>query len=143
MTRTCNRSIAVAVLCLSTLVACGPDASRSPLGARQVPGTLTVVLTSPRADVGGISLILRGPGIATPAAVRVDQQLFLTDSAPGSNEVRLAVVGEHLSGPVIRFPVPDVNAVAAYSVDLVSVVDHANALQDDLAPYTARLVIQN
>lgn len=129
----------MALLCLSSLAACGPDAGSAALGAPEGPGTLTVSLTAPHPDVGAVGLVLRGESIGPPTLLDADHELYLIDAAE-DGEVRLAVFGNGLSGPLVRFSVPDVGTASSYSVKLLSVADEANNVRDDLSGYGVGLV---
>lgn len=104
------------------------------------PGFLTVSLTTSHPDDGAVSLVLRGTGIASPAATNDSNQLF-SIAGEADGELRLAVIGESLSGSLIRFAVPDVHQIASYTAELVEVADQSNELRENLEGY--RLVISD
>jgi hypothetical protein len=99
------------------------------------PGVLTVTFTTSHSDDGAVSLILRGKDIGKLESVSDDRQMFLVDGDASDGELRLALIGEGLSGTLIRFAVPDVNQIDAYKVELLEVADEANRLRENLRGY--------
>jgi hypothetical protein len=128
------------LMLLFVATACGDEARVSSVEVGPAPGLLTVEVTSPNTDDGAVSIALRGEGISSPAAANPENHLIALEVAPGSEEVRVAVLGYGVSGTLVQFRVPDVNRLDAYSVDLIEVADEANRPREDLTGYSVRVV---
>lgn len=136
---TMNRMrIVAAFVCVATLGACGDDASPLSQDA-PAPGLVTLQLSTPNADDGALSVVLQGDGIEEPVAVNASHQLFTTDD-PSSGEVRLALVGNGLSGGLVQFRVPDVTRLQSYTASLIQVADESSNLRSSLAGYRVGIV---
>jgi hypothetical protein len=95
------------------------------------PGTLTVRLTTPRADDGAIVFELRGQGDATPQLA--DTTMWMFTERVDSTLTRVVLVGDLVSGPLVTFEVVDVQR--PYTATLVQVSDRANAVRAQLQDY--------
>ena len=98
-----------------------------------VPGTLTVRLVAPDTDDGAIVVEITGPVPAaefTPAP-----QGAVVHARTNGNTARVAVFGSLGAGALVRFSVPDVNAVQQYSAKVVEVSDRGSALRSGVTGY--------
>ena len=98
-----------------------------------VPGTLTVRLVTPNADDGAILLELTGP--APAAEITAAGQGALVHTRANGNTARVAVFGSLGAGALVRFTVPDVNAVQQYSAQVIEASDQGSALRASLTGY--------
>ncbi len=126
---------AAALAALLPLGACDADEA-SPLGdGGPEPGTMVVRVTSPFGADGAVSFELRGPGVENVRATD-GVEVFATPLPDG---VRVAVVGEEVSGEMVRFDVPDLRMASEYEVRLIEVADTHNELRRDLSGYLMAL----
>jgi hypothetical protein len=117
-----------------SLASCGDGGGGGTEPTPPTPGALTVSLTTPNTGDRAIIVQITGPEIAGVEAGTAGYVVHSRATAPGT--VRAAVFGALGSGPLLRFQVPDVNGVAAYSASVVEVADASNALRE-IAGYTA------
>ena len=110
-----------------------PPPPPQPTAPVAVPGTLTVRLATPNADDGAIVFEITGPSPATDVAAAA-QGAFVHARANG-NTSRVAVFGALGAGALVRFSVPDVNAVQQYAAQVIEVSDRGSALRASVAPY--------
>lgn len=123
----------LAVLCLGGLAGCGGDGG--PTGPE--PGALVVNLTAPNADDAAILLRVIGVGITQVSASQAGTYLKVLQDG---NTLTAVLVGNLATGALMRFNVPDVNALGSYSATIVQVADEKNALRALLAGYALNLV---
>ncbi len=116
------------ILGLMAGFACSDD--ESPAGP--TAGTLSVTLTTPNIDDGGILFRVTGPDIVS---VSVTVPEYYTHVGQNADTLTIVVVGNVASGMLVGFDVPDVGAVASYSATVTQVADRANALRADLTAY--------
>jgi hypothetical protein len=98
-----------------------------------VPGTLTVHLASPNTDDGAILLEITGPAPATEITSPVQGALVHTRA--NANGSRVAVFGALGAGALVRFSVPDVNAVQQYGAQVIEASDRGSALRASVTGY--------
>ena len=128
---------------VALLVSCGggdgggtsrvPPPPPQPAAPVAVPGTLTVRLVTPNGDDGAIVFEITGPAPATE----------VTAAAPGAvvharangNTSRVAVFGSLGAGALVRFSVPDVNAVQQYAAQVIEASDRGSALRASVTAY--------
>jgi hypothetical protein len=126
------------------LSACGDGetASLDVAGPEPTAGILTVQLETPHPDDGAVMLALQGNGIERVEPVNEDHHLFVLDSdgSAATPVLRIALVGDELSGALIKFAVPDVQRVTEYYVELIQVADHDSRLRGDLSGYAASVM---
>lgn len=115
---------------LSVAVGCTNDST----SAAPQPGTLSIRLTTPRADDGAMTLEVSGAPIDNATAIDGSLRLF-TRQADGARLVA-AVVGALGNGAVVTLQVPDVGAAARYTARVLEVADRQNVLRTSLAGYT-------
>lgn len=136
-----NRTRAlVTLLCVLAFAACGDRETDALTELDARPGELVVTLASPHDDDGALRLVIRGEGLGEPVAMDPTHHLFASHSTSGEGGLSIAVVGSGLSGDLVRVPVPDLNQLDRYRVELVEVSDQSNRLRNDLAAYTASLM---
>ena len=123
--RTLRRGAAPAALvaCATLGLSCGGDGGPS---APPEPGPVTVSLTTPRTDDGALVLSLAGPGL-TAGAVSSASPSYVVHARASSGEVRVFVMGDITSGPLLRVTVPDPRAAASFQVTILDAADRANA----------------
>jgi hypothetical protein len=107
---------------------CGDDSG--PTGPEA--GILEVSLTTPNGNDAAIVLRLTGPGISQVRASDGDHYFHLVESGSG---VTVVLVGDLPAGGIVRFSVPDVEAVDSYSAAILEVADESNALRASLSGY--------
>ncbi len=107
---------------------CGDDPG--PTGPQG--GILEVSLTTPNADDAAMVLRLTGPGISQVRASEGGNYLHLVESG---SEVIVVLVGDLPAGGIVRFSVPDVEAVDSYGAAILEVADESNALRASLSGY--------
>jgi hypothetical protein len=130
MTRCRRRTLVAIAAALTLAIACGDDGPGGPTGP--ISGTLALNLTTPNADDAALVLRLTGPGITQVSAS--DPSTYLYSSQDGAT-LTAVIVGDLQNGSVLRFRVPDVNAVSSHSGTVLEVADEANALRGSLAGY--------
>jgi len=121
------------VLALVAVLSLGTACSDYSTGGAERAGTLTLRLTTPHADDGGVMFEVSGPPIDSAMAVNASLRLF-TRRAGGSRIVG-AVVGVVANGAVVTLRVPDVGAAAEYTARVLEVADRQNALRASLTGY--------
>ena len=98
-----------------------------------VPGTLAIRLVSPNTDDGALVLSISGP--APAADVTATAQGAVVHARSAGNTTRVAVFGSLASGALLKFSVPDVNAVAQYSAQVTEASDRSSALRTSVTGY--------
>ena len=126
---------AAGMVTLLAVMSCGPDA---PIGLPE-PGALVVSLATPHGDDGAVVFSLRGEEMGPPVALNPAHSVFVLSQDTDRGVIRIAVIGERLTGQLVAFDVPDVRRVKAYSATVVEVADHANLVRDELQGYQARV----
>ena len=96
--------------------ACSQDPTS---GSPPRAGTLTLRLTTPRADDGALVFEVSGPPIDSVVAAGAPLRLF-TRRADGSTLVG-AVVGDVANGAIVTLQVPDVGAARLYTARVIEV----------------------
>ena len=116
--------VTVAVLAAGLMIAaCGEDVT----GPEPQPGSLQVSLTTPATDDGAVLMTVSGENITNLRLVSAAHQLY---SRPGTgNSVRVIVVGDIASGPLVLFDVPDINRVERYLATVAQVASRDNVLR--------------
>jgi hypothetical protein len=149
------RRARVAALCGATLLAssCGggggdssptqpapqqPQPPTQPTAPVAVPGTLTARLVTPNTDDGAILLEISGPSAVADVVTPV--QGAVVHSRIDGNTARVAVFGSLAAGAIVRFSVPDVNAVSQYSAKVTDASDRTNALRTGVQGYQVTIV---
>jgi len=117
---------------LAGSLSCNPDITEQPPARPPEPGRLTVVLTTPRSDDGGIVLEIRGHATGTP--VRSDTAMFMFSERMDSALTRVVLVGNLRTGPVLWFDVSDTRQ--PYSATIIQVSDQANVVREHLQDYS-------
>jgi hypothetical protein len=98
-----------------------------------VPGTLTLRLVTPYTDDGAILLDITGP--APVAEIVATAQGGVVHARANGNTTRVAVFGSLGSGALVRFSVPDVNAVQQFSAQVTEASDRTSALRASVSGY--------
>ena len=110
-----------------------PPPSGQPTAPVAVPGTLTVRLVTPFNDDGAILLDITGPAPVTDIAAAA--QGVVAHARSNGNATRVAVFGSLGAGALVRFSVPDINAVQQYAVQVAEASDRASALRSSVTGY--------
>ena len=98
-----------------------------------VPGTLTVHLATPNTDDGAI--LLEITGLAPAAEITSPVQGALVHTRANGTSARVAVFGSLGAGALVRFSVPDVNAVQQYGAHVIEASDQGSALRASVTGY--------
>jgi len=128
MKQTNIAQVAIVAASLTLGLACGGD--DEPTGP--VSGTLVVELITPAADDGAIVLNIIGPNISDLDLVDQSSIMFWIEDA---SELRAVIVGGLAEGELLKFTVPDVKNVGAYTATVFEVADLTNALRSSLVGY--------
>jgi hypothetical protein len=108
------------------------------LSSRAVPGTLTVSLEMPAGvRAGGVTLTIGGTELGVPRSADRRYQVFVEGVT--SSSATIAVVGEHVFGPLVQVDVPDMTDLSAYTARIAEIVDDHNALLPNHEAY--RLIL--
>ena len=110
-----------------------PPPSGQPTAPVAVPGTLTVRLVTPFNDDGAILLDITGPAPVTDIAAAA--QGVVAHARSNGNATRVAVFGSLGAGALVRFSVPDINAVQQYAVQVAEASDRASVLRSSVTGY--------
>jgi len=110
-----------------------PPPSGQPTAPVAVPGTLTVRLATPFTDDGAILLDITGPAPVTDIAAAA--QGVVAHARSNGNATRVAVFGSLGAGALVRFSVPDINAVQQYAVQVAEASDRASVLRSSVTGY--------
>jgi hypothetical protein len=114
------RTGAIAIICAALLVtACSESFEPS------TSGQVTVNLSAAAGPGAAFRVMVIGDGISQPAVADPGDLLY---SFASSDTVKVAVIGEHSSGPLFRFSVPDGSRASSYTVVLLEVAGSDNAL---------------
>jgi len=100
----------------------GGDGPSGPSG----PGQLTVSVSTTGAGGAAFLLTVTGAGITNPVAANSGHLLYSNISG---NTLRVAVIGSHTSGALLRFRVPDLAQASTYNATLNEVAGSDNNLQ--------------
>jgi hypothetical protein len=110
-----------------------PTPPVQPTAPVAVPGTLTISLTTPNTDDGAMLLEIAGP--ASVAELTSPVQGALVYTRANGNSSRVAVFGSLGAGALLRFSVPDVNAVQQYAAQVIEAADRGSALRANVTGY--------
>jgi len=110
-----------------------PPPSGQPTAPVAVPGTLTVRLVTPFTDDGAMLLDITGPAPVTDVAAAA--QGVVAHARSSGNATRVAVFGSLGGGALVRFSVPDINAVQQYAVQVAEASDRASVLRSSVTGY--------
>ena len=109
---TTMRSVPGVLLLALAALSCG-DGGTGPGGNTPLPGALQVTLDTPHADDGALLFLVQGAPVTT---VSGGAGLTAYAHPVDSLTTRVVVLGAIADGPLIQLQVPDVNAVARYTV---------------------------
>jgi len=96
-------------------------------------GDLTVSYTGPSQTDGALLLLVQG-GPHTSVRAAGGQQV--ASASAGINITRVVVTGDLVPGDILRLSVPDVAAVASYSVRVEAAADRTTFALADPSSYT-------
>jgi hypothetical protein len=124
---------ATAIACAAFLAgACETgDGPSEPSG----PGQLRVNVSTTGNAGAAFLLTVTGAGITNPVAVNTGHLLYEYISG---NTLKVAIIGSHTSGALLRFSVPDVAQASSYNATLNEVAGSDNNLQSTSA-YTVTI----
>ncbi|MGK7313369.1 MAG: hypothetical protein ACN0LA_14135 [Candidatus Longimicrobiales bacterium M2_2A_002] len=128
---------AASILVLGT--ACDGD---DPVGPE--PGTLEVRLATPFADDAALLVRVTGPDLGLydggfHTQLAVDPGLYF-HPVWHTGGVTVVLVGDLAAGPLIRFPVSNVDRVASYTATVLQAADRSNALRESVGGYALTVV---
>lgn len=115
---------AVLFLAVALMAACSDG--RPTAGEAPSAGDLQVALDAGSGEMGAVQFDITGGEIGEIVAVHPEHALFTRRSSATS--VSVAIVGESLAGPLVRFEVPDVRAAGRYAVALIEMADRDNRI---------------
>ena len=118
----CSRWMAAAALGVLGAAACSGDSTSSP-----VPGTLDVLLTTPRSDDGAMVFEITGPAIDT--VLPINSSVVVYTRRLTASTVRGVAAGAIAGGALLVVDVPDVAAAGSYVGTVLQVANRQNALQ--------------
>lgn len=110
----------LATLSIVFLVTC-TDAVGPPPPPDTNPGTMLVELETPNGNDGAVLLFIRGSGIEAVNPTSASYRVFFRNSG---GVLRVAVVGDLQSGPILHLAVSNVNI--GFSGTVVEAADRAN-----------------
>lgn len=116
------------------LASCG--GGDNPVDAKPTPGMLTVSLSTPAQDDRAVMIAVSGPGIGTVVSASGAYALY---TKPEDTGVRVALFGPLVSGPLLRFNVPDTRHPQSYSAAIIEVATAANQLRAVGAGYAVTI----
>jgi len=117
------RVSALAIACATlAVVACTESFDGTgPSGSNQI----TVDVSAAGGPASAFRVMVIGQSISQPVAANSEDVLF---SFASNDTVRVAVIGEHSSGPLFRFTVPQGSLASSYDIVLIDVAGSDNAL---------------
>jgi hypothetical protein len=111
---------ATAIICAALLVtACRKEATGPS------SGQLTVDVSAAAGPGVAFQVTVIGEGITQPVVASPGDLIY---SFAAGDTLKVAVIGEHSSGPLFRFSVPDGSRASSYAVVLLEVAGSDNAL---------------
>lgn len=110
--------VAISIVILAT---CRDSVGPPPPPPPTDPGTMLVELETPSANDGAVLLFIRGDGIEAVSATSAAYTVFTRESG---GVLRVAVVGDLQSGPILLLEVSNVNE--GFSGTVVQAADRAN-----------------
>lgn len=105
-------------------------------GTGPAAGTLTVTLSSPHADDGGLLLTISGGPVDSIEA----PGHAVYSARPDANTLRLILSGQLASGAIARLHIPDTRQASSYRAELSQVAARSSYVQRDPGPYTVSLL---
>lgn len=129
---------AAALALLLATGACSDDSGSGGPGGTEpepTPGTLFVRLVTPGVE-GAVQFEFDSPDVPSLTVAGIGFQLYQLPVPGDPGAIRAVVVGNVLTGPLVRFAVPDVNRADLYRATLVEVADPQNRLRGSLAGYS-------
>jgi hypothetical protein len=100
-------------------------ACASELNGPSNAGQLTVEMSTAGGGGAAFKVMLIGESITNPVAASAGDLVY---SFASNDTVKLAVIGDHASGPLVKFSVPNVDRVSSYRAVLLEVAGSDNAL---------------
>ena len=120
---TCKQSITLwALTCLVAAVACKDSPVEPPL-----PGTALVTLTTGDTSDGALILTLTGPGLGNVRTANTNYQLSWR--LVSATELRVIVVGDLFSGPILTVDASDLRRISEYTGAVLEVADRDGQLR--------------
>jgi len=108
--------------------ACGGDGG--PTGP--TAGVLEASLTTPNLNDAAVVFRINGPSMGTVTASDPGAYMHVVDSG---SSITVVLVGDLLSGSLVRFSVPDIGEQGSYQAILLEVADDSNELRGTLDGY--------
>jgi hypothetical protein len=88
-------------------------------------GQITVDVSAAAGPGAAFQVMVIGEGISQPVVANPGDLLY---SFASNDTVKVAVIGDHSSGPLFRFSVPDGSQASSYAVVLLEVAGSDNGL---------------
>ena len=133
-----RRAVHRAAVVLSAVLAFAcSDGASGPSELQPTAGILTLMWTVPDTSGRSIVLTLSGPGVEHIAAAH-PEYLVVARSGDGPLH-RIAVFGTLVSGPLLRFAVPDTNRPDLYDIRVIEVGDEGDNVRAFPTDYSIRL----
>jgi len=118
-------------LLIGGAAACGDSDPVQPPPDPPVPGLVVVSLSTPAQDDGAALFTITGPGLSTVQSANANYNLAWR--LVSSGEVRILVVGDITSGPVVTMQVGDVRRIGEYTGTTIEVADRTGALRSTVS----------
>ncbi len=118
-------------LLLGAAAACGDSDPVEPPPAPPIPGLMVVSLSTPAQDDGAALFTITGPGLSIVQTANANYHLAWR--LVSGSEVRILVVGDITSGPVVTMQVGDVRRLGEYAGTIIEVADRTGALRGSVS----------
>jgi hypothetical protein len=117
--------IGATVIACAALPVAGCSTNEFGTGPNGGAGQLTVDVTAVGAPGAAFEVMVIGDGITNPVVASAGDLLY---SFSSNDTLKVAVIGEHSSGPLFKFSVPDVGQADSYTIRLLGVAGSDNAM---------------
>ena len=117
-------------LLLGATAACGDDPVEPPPDP-PIPGLMVVSLSTPAQDDGAALFTITGPGLSIVQTANANYNLAWR--LVSGSEVRILVVGDITSGPVVTMQVGDIRRINEYMGTTIEVADRTGALRGSVS----------
>ena len=116
---------------LLAAAACSDSDPVQPPPEPPIPGLIVVTLTTPAQDDGAALFTITGPGLSSVQTANANYNLAWRLAS--SSEIRILVVGDIASGPVVTMQVGDVRRIGEYTGVTIEVADRTGQLRSSVS----------